>query len=64
MTLQLETDLISDDHHLVLEGVSWETYESLLRDFETSGQLRFMNVRNDAGWGPRATLRSGRRSID
>lgn len=41
MTIQIETEeLVSDDNHLVLEGVSWETYESLLRDFEATGQRK------------------------
>ena len=40
MTLaaDLNTDLVSDESHMVIDDVSWETYESLLRDFETSGQ--------------------------
>lgn len=40
MTIAAETELISDDNHLVIEGVSWETYESLLRDFEMTGQRK------------------------
>jgi Uma2 family endonuclease len=42
MTLAIDTEieLVSDDNHLVLEGVSWETYESLLRDFEATGQRK------------------------
>src|SRR6266850_5374066 len=42
MTIAVDTEieLISDDNHLVLEGVSWETYESLLRDFEETGQRK------------------------
>jgi len=42
MTLELEQELElrSDENHLVLEHVSWETYESLLHDFEVSGQRK------------------------
>ena len=42
MTLELEQELelTSDENHIVLEDVSWETYESLLHDFEVSGQCK------------------------
>ena len=40
MTLELETELKSDESHQVIDGVSWETYESLLRDFEVTGQRK------------------------
>jgi Uma2 family endonuclease len=40
MTLELETALVGDESHIVLEGVSWETYESILRDFEATGQRK------------------------
>jgi Uma2 family endonuclease len=42
MTIAIDTEieLISDENHQVLEGVSWETYESLLRDFEVTGQRK------------------------
>jgi Uma2 family endonuclease len=38
--LQEELELKSDEHHIVLEDVSWETYESLLHDFQVSGQRK------------------------
>jgi Uma2 family endonuclease len=40
MTVELETELKSDATHVVIDGVSWETYELLLRDFEVSGQRK------------------------
>jgi Uma2 family endonuclease len=38
--LQEEVELKSDENHIVLEDVSWETYESLLHDFEVSGRCK------------------------
>jgi Uma2 family endonuclease len=40
MTVALEPklELEMDENHIVLEDVSWGTYDSLLRDFEVSGQ--------------------------
>ncbi|MGH7178731.1 MAG: Uma2 family endonuclease, partial [Tepidisphaeraceae bacterium] len=38
MTIALHDSPALESDAVVLDGVSWETYESLLRDFEDSGQ--------------------------
>jgi Uma2 family endonuclease len=37
---ELKAELKSDGSHFVIDGVSWETYESLLHDFAVSGQRK------------------------
>src|SRR5712671_5095562 len=38
MTVALRPETGDESQPIVMDGVSWETYESLVRDFEASGQ--------------------------
>ena len=48
MTVEVEQELElkPDEYHVVLDDVSWETYGSLLRDFEVSGQCKRITYNN------------------
>jgi len=46
IAIDSEIELIPDENHQVLEGVSWETYESLLKDFEATGQRKRVTYDN------------------